>query len=532
MYKFMKRLAKKREYPQQHAQTDLLLPEKLSASLVQNTETIASLTGNSSDFTVRSFHGLGGMTFAVVFIDGLTDSFIVNENIVKPLMQEADAAAAGQPGGIDSFAFVKDRVLTVGSTNTIHTFTDLMSTLYGGHTVILAEGWQHGISASSSKWEQRGVEEPATQTVIRGPKEGFTENIGTNVALLRRKIKSPRLWKIDRKIGRITRTDVSVMYINGIADDTVVGEVLERLDRIDTDSILESGYLEEFIQDKTFTPFPTMINTERPDSVAAALLEGQVALLVDGTPFVLLLPITFFKFFIASEDYYQRFDISSFLRILRICAFTISMVLPSIYIAVTTYHQEMIPTTLLVSLAAQREGIPFPAFFEALMMEVTFEVLREAGVRLPRAIGSAISIVGALVLGQAAVEAGLVSAAMVIVVAFTAISSFVVPAFNIAIAARLIRFVLMFLAATMGFFGIMSGLLFLIIHMLSIRSFGVPYLAPVAPLVPGNLKDSVFRAPWWMMITRPRLISKKGSIVRQKPKPRPDRSGDESERKT
>lgn len=503
--------------------------ELLSCCLQQNIERIKSLTGNSSDFIIRTFQGASGLSMAIVYINDLTDTAVINDSIIKPILSGTESDTDEQGALTDAFTVTNDMLLTVGATNTFNKINDFVSALYNGNTVILAEGWDHAISASTSKWQQRGVKEPSSQSVVRGPKDGFTENISTNVALLRRRIKSPNLWKIDRKIGLVTQTDVSVMYLKGTADDSVVKEVLKRLDRIETDSILDSGYIEEFIQDQTFTPFPTIINTERPDSVAASILEGQVAVLVDGTPFVLVLPITFFKFFIASEDYYQRFDISSFLRILRFCAFTLSMILPSLYIAITTFHQEMIPSTLLVSLAAQREGIPFPAFFEALMMEITFEVLREAGVRMPRAIGSAISIVGALVLGQAAVEAGLVSAAMVIVVAFTAISSFVVPSFNIAISARLIRFALMFLAATLGLFGIMSGLFFLLIHMAALRSFGVPYLAPISPFIPNNMKDVFVRAPWWMMVTRPRLFAKK-NYVRQNVNLRPEPSDTEEEK--
>ncbi|KRF43021.1 spore gernimation protein KA [Paenibacillus sp. Soil787] len=490
---------------------------------------ISELTGNSSDISIRTFQGANCLPMAIVYITGLTDTLVINDNIVNPIMSDIEINSTQQRTLVNSFTAIKDKILTVSATNTVSKIDDLMSALFKGDTIILAEGWDQGISASSSKWLHRGIEEPSSQSVIRGPKDGFTEDISINVALIRRRIKSSNLWKIDRKIGRVTQTDVSVMYLKGTANDLVVNEVLQRLDRIEIDGILESGYLEEFIQDQTFTPFPTIINTERPDSVAASILEGQVAVLVDGTPFVLILPITFFKFFLASEDYYQRFDIATFLRLLRFISFTISMILPSLYIAITTFHQEMIPTTLLVSLAAQREGIPFPAFFEALMMEFTFEVLREAGVRMPRAIGSAISIVGALVLGQAAVEAGLVSAAMVIVVSFTAISSFVIPAFNISIAARLIRFILMVLAAALGLFGIMSGLFFLLIHLLSLRSFGVPYLTPLAPFVPNNMKDTFVRVPWWMMVTRPRLFAKE-NYVRQNINKRPGPSDKESEK--
>ncbi|WP_199615718.1 spore germination protein [Paenibacillus alkalitolerans] len=494
--------------------------EPLSSSLQQNIHTIAEVTGNSSDVVIRSFQRADGSDLSIVYINGLSDEAVINENVLKPIMNGTGLNVPLEKDASESFAAIKEKIITVGAITTVSDIGGLISALYDGNAVILAEGWEKAISVGCSKWEQRGVEEPSSQTVVRGPKEGFTENISTNVALLRRKIKSPDLWKIDRIIGRQTRTDVSVMYMKGIADEAVVQEVLLRLDRIETDSVLESGYLEELIQDKTFTPFPTMINTERPDTAAAALLEGQVAVFVDGTPFVLILPVTFFKFLLASEDYYQRFDISTFLRVLRFGAFTVSMLLPSLYIAITTFHQEMLPTTLLISLASQREGVPFPALFEALLMEITFEVLREAGIRMPRAIGPAISIVGALVLGQAAVEAGLVSAAMVIVVSFTAISNFIAPSVNIAIAARLIRFCLMFLAATLGLFGIMSGLFFLLIHMAGIRSFGVPYLTPVAPFVPGNWKDIFVRVPWPMMSTRPRLFSD-NNIVRQGPNVQP-----------
>ncbi|WP_372662245.1 spore germination protein [Cohnella sp.] len=515
--------------PQQDAQAKTEQADSLSGNLQQNINKVQALTGNSSDIAIRTFQGAYGLPMAIFYIIGLTNSDVINDNIMKPILFDADVNRPQQRALSDFFTDIKDKIITVSRTNTISKMDEFMSALFNGDTIILAEGWEQGISASSSKWKQRSVEEPSSQSVVRGPKDSFTEDMSTNIALIRRRIKSPKLWKIDRKIGLVTQTDVCVMYLKGTANDSVVDEVLQRLDRIEIDGILESGYLEEFIQDQTFTPFPTILNTERPDTVAASILEGQVAVLVDGTPFVLILPITFLKFFVASEDYYQRFDISTFLRLLRFFAFAISMVLPSLYIAITTFHQEMIPTTLLVSLAAQREGIPFPAFLEALLMEITFEVLREAGVRMPRAIGSAISIVGALVLGQAAVEAGLVSAAMVIVVAFTAISSFVVPAFNISIAARLIRFILMGLAAALGLFGIMSGLFFLLLHMLSLRSFGVPYLTPMAPFVPSNLKDSIVRAPWWMMITRPRFLAK-NNYVRQNVNLHPKPSNKEKEK--
>jgi len=300
-----------------------------------------------------------------------------------------------------------------------------------------------------------------------------------------------------------------------------VDEVKKRLKGIDIDSIIESGYIEQLIEDQPYSVFPTMYHTERPDSVAGNILEGRIAILVDGTPFVLLAPAVFIQFFQAVEDYYVRFDIATALRFLRILMFFISMVAPAIYIAATTFHQEMIPTGLLIVIAAQRETVPFPAFIEALIMEVTFEILREAGVRMPRAVGNAISIVGALVIGQAAVQAGIVSPAMVIIVSITAIASFATPSVAMAISARLIRFVFMAAAAAFGFYGISAVMVILVIHLCSLRSFGVPYMFPLAPITAANLGDTFVRGPLWALRDRPKLITRNTVRMGKKEKPAP-----------
>jgi spore germination protein KA len=273
------------------------------------------------------------------------------------------------------------------------------------------------------------------------------------------------------------------------------------------------------IQDGVWTPFPTVFNTERPDTIAAGLLEGRIAIIVDGTPFVLLVPVVFVSFLQSAEDYYQRFDIGTFLRLLRFGSFFIALLLPSLYVAVATFHQELLPTTLMLHLAAQREGVPFPPIVEAFIMEVVFEVLREAGVRMPSAVGKTISIVGALVIGQSAVEAGIVSPAMVIVVSFTAITNFVLPAINLAIAVRLLRFGFLILAGTLGMYGISVALLLLVVHLSSLRSFGIPYLKPFAPFIPREQKDAFFRLPLWAMNTRPFFESE--DAVRQGPGQKP-----------
>lgn len=415
----------------------------------------------------------------------------------------------------------------MGNVKLLYTEEEAFKKILAGGALILLRDNNCALGASIGGGVRRSVEEPTSQTVIRGPKEGFTEDISTNLALLRRKLQTPALKYEQHIIGSYTQTRVVVAYLEGIARPEVVEEVNVRLEAIDTDSILESGYIEEMIQDAALTPFPTMLNTERPDTVAGSLLDGMVGILIDGTPFALIAPVTFFNFFQSSEDYYQRYDISTFLRIIRFLSFFVALLLPSLYIAVTTFQQEMIPTTLLITLAGQREGVPLPALYEALAMELIFEVIREAGIRMPRVIGPAISIVGALVLGQAAVQAGLVSGAMVIVVSFTAIANFVIPSINMASAVRLIRFVLMILAGTFGLFGILAGLIPLLAHLVSLRSFGVNYFMPYAPYFKSNMKDLLLRVPWWAMKTRPNRKSGPNKY-RQAPNQYPT-SSDEAE---
>lgn len=292
------------------------------------------------------------------------------------------------------------------------------------------------------------------------------------------------------------------MYVKGKADPGIVREIKDRLNRIEIEGILESAYIEEFIQDKTITPFPTIYNTERPDDATSKLLEGRIVVLVDGTPFVLVLPTVFAHFFQSPEDYAQRFDIAIVMRLVRYISFIILILGPSVYIALTTFHYEMVPTQLLISLVAQREGVPFPAFIEAMLMEVVFEILREAGVRMPRAIGQTVSVVGALILGQAVVEAGLITPAMVIVVALTGIASFTLPAYNLSIAGRLIRFGFMVLSGMFGFYGLTLGVIVLIAHMNSLRSFGVPFMSPISPFRLRNQKDAIIRLPFQPLQTQ------------------------------
>ncbi|MFD1178634.1 spore germination protein [Paenibacillus puldeungensis] len=486
----------------------------ISSCLEDNLNQLQQAAKKRSDVTLRLFSDpqTDEKQLALIYIDGLVDLSKVNEALIQPLMR---TISSDHKDSAERFVEVQNCANAAGATMILEDMESVWKRMLLGDTILILDNSRKAISASTFGGEFRSIQEPTTQNVIRGPKEAFTESLGTNISLITRRLKSQHLRVENRVIGTQTQTNVSLLYLEGIADQGVVEEILKRLDEIKTDSILESGYIEELITDAALSPFPTIQNTERPDMATAGLLEGEVVIIVEGSPFVLLAPITFFTFFDSSEDYYQRFYIASFWRFLRYGAFFVSLLLPALYIAVTTFHQEMIPTTLLVSLVAQREGVPLPALIEALLMEITFEVLREAGIRMPKAIGAAISIVGALVLGQAAVQAGLISAAMVIVVSFTAISNFVIPSNNISVTIGLIRFALMIMGGTLGLYGVMAGLMLLSIHLASLRSFGVPYLMPIAPLVWQNLKDVVVRVPLWSMNTRPDGIANR-NIIRQK----------------
>ena len=503
---FKGRKSKKNKQADAENQASDHTEEQIQDTLSVNLDFIRQKTGNSPDVVVRRLKMGKNSTIetAVVYVDGIVDNQSIQEFLLQSMMKDDHKEELNEH---DALSLISDDMMTVGNVSSMDRWEELFLSLMAGDTLVLVDGIAKALSACTKGGETRSISESNTQMVVRGPKGAFTESIDINTAMVRRIIKTPDLWVESMKVGRVTKTDVTFMYIHGIANEEVVEEVRERLNKIDIDSILESGYIEQLIEDQTMTPFPTIFNTERPDVVAGNLFEGRIAIFVDGTPFVLIAPALFIQFFQSAEDYYARFDIATSIRLLRILMFTISLIAPATFVAVTTFHQEMVPTTLIVAIAAQREAVPFPAFVEALLMEITFEILREAGIRLPKAIGSAVSIVGALVIGQAAVQASIVSPAMVIIVSITAIASFATPSFDMAISARLVRFLFMIGAATFGFYGIILIFLMMVVHLCSLRSFGVPYMAPFAPFIPVNNKDTFVRLPWWTLKERPRLIS-------------------------
>lgn len=489
----------------------------LSASLDENLKLVRQAFQHCSDVVTREFtiSLASKVRGAVVFVDGLVDKTMLQEDVMRPLM--VDASTAFRDVNDNALNLVRKSLLTVGEAKQVASLEELVAGVLAGGAAVLIDGFDTALLACISGWEARSVEEPQTEVVVRGPREGFVEVLRVNTSMLRRRIHSPDFKIEEMTVGRKTNTKVAVAYIKGLADEELVREVKRRLARIDIDAVLESGYIEAFIEDAPFSPFITVGNSERPDPVAAKILEGRVAILVDGTPFALTVPYLFLESFQVSEDYYSRPYYATLIRWIRFVAFFFSVLLPAFYVAFTTYHQELVPSPLLFTLAAAREGVPFPAALEALIMELVYEVLREAGVRLPRPIGQAVSIVGALVIGEAAVSAGLIGAPLVIVVALTAISSFVIPAqSDVAVILRL-AFIIM--AGVMGLFGVMIGIAALLVHLCALRSFGIPYFYPLAPLAVGDLKDTLIRAPLWAMARRPKLIGRE--FFRQKADLRP-----------
>jgi spore germination protein KA len=483
-------------------------PTALARNLEENLQTIRKTFENSSDLVIREFKiGLEQPVHAfAVMIFGLFNETSVNDNLIKPLMTANRNLFAGSVIDV-----VRESILSVASVSEIQTLEETVTGILSGDTALFIDGVDKVLIVSIRGWEARTVDEPETEAVVRGPREGFVESLGTNISLIRRKIKNSNLKVEKLTVGKQTRTELGVVYINGIVNEKIVQEVKDRINRIETDSILESGYIESFIEDAPYSLFPTVGNSEKPDIVCAKLLEGRVAVLTDGTPFVLTVPYLFIEAFQNSEDYYSRPFLATFIRWLRWLAFFISTFIPALYVAITTFHQELLPTSLLISIASANEGSPFPTIVEALLMLIAYEILREAGLRLPKAVGQAVSIVGALVIGDAAVSAGLVGAPMVVVVALTGISSFVVPALTDV--TTVTRFALLILASFSGLYGVMLGFAGFLTHQLSLRSFGVPYMSPLVPLSVSGLKDVMIRTPWWAMSFRPHRFRK--NVTRQ-----------------
>jgi spore germination protein KA len=462
--------------------------------------------GKSVDFSINriSVEHRSGL---LCYLDSMTNSTLIADDILNPLqLHNHSSNYILQDQGMYRFM---DCVFTGMTKEIVTKQSKAVELIIKGYCLLYMEEYEEAIALKIQNIEYRSITEPTAQTTIRGPKDVFTESADMNISLIRRRIKNPALRFESFQLGTDAPSSVYIGYLHNVANSSIVQEVRNRLQKARMNAVYDSGVLEEFIADQTFTPFPLIFHTERPDTIAAGIIEGKIAVIVEENPFVLLVPVVFSDFFRVTEDYAQPFMMVSLIRFIRYAAFMLSLILPSVYVAIITFHHELIPTPLLISIIAQREGIPFPTIVEALIMEVTFEILREAGVRMPRAIGMTVSVVGGLVIGQAAVEAGLISNIMVIVVSLTAIAGFVSPIYSFSMAARLLRFVFMFIAASTGLYGVMLALMIMVCHLSALRSFGVEYLASVTNYRLNAQKDNFFRFPAWAMKGRPRFLKSK-----------------------
>jgi len=449
------------------------------------------------------------LKFLLVYADGMSSSDMLNDAVLNALMVHArEVPPEAKEPGEELYKLVRYGGLPASELADKDNLEDAVLAILIGDAVLFIDTTEKCIVIGAKGWPMRGVSEPNTEALIRGPRDGFTETFRVNTALVRRRIRDSRLKLKQLRVGKRSFTDIGVMYIEDIVSPELLEEVFRRIDTIDIDAIIESGYIEQLIEDDYMSPFPQISVTERPDEVAASLYEGRVAILVDNSPFALIVPTTLNSLFQSPEDYYDRWYVASILRFIRYMASILSMVLPAAYIAVTSFHPGILPAKLVISMAAARQGIPFPVLIEAFIMEVTFELLREAGLRLPVPIGSAIGIVGGIVIGSAAVEAGIVSPIMVIIVAITAISSFSIPNYSLAVGFRMLRFLLMIFAGTMGLYGIMLGVLLILSHLVKLKSFGIPYMSPYVSFVGSDFKDTIVRVPTFLMAKRPVLLAR------------------------
>lgn len=488
--------------------------DKLQNTLVKTLESNLTFFKNifkdDETLIIREFQNkqLEASKCCVIYIDGMVNTEIINENIIEPVLRNDLSKDIDSNDLLDE---LRKKVIVSNNVTLETEINKIIISVISGDTLFLLEGYDKALIISSKGWQTRAISEPDSSKVLRGPREGFTESIMMNLSLVRRKIKNPNLKFKFKELGEKTHTKTCICYIEDIASEEILSELEKRLEKIEIDGIIDSGYIQELIKDAPYSPFETVGSSERPDCIAAKLLEGRIALFVDGSPFVLTVPFLVVENFQASEDYYNNYIFSSINRFIRGFTAVTSITIPSLFLSVVTYHQEMLPTTLLLSISSSRQGVPLPTILSLFVMLSIFDLIREAATRMPATIGQAVSIIGTIILGQAAVEARLVSAPILIITALTGITSLV----NINFISATIIFRTFFLLGTsiLGVYGFLLCFIVMYLHLMSIRTFGVPYMMNVTK-GGSDGQDAWIRAPWWSMKLRPKIVAAK-NLVRQ-----------------
>ncbi len=511
-------------------QNEIELP--IFPELQKNIDAIESIFSEWGDLVKKKFfleRPEGLLSIYIIYIDGLTDNEMVERTMTRPFLYEwkdkRNGEGTGQGGFLDTSRFsANDAVFDSLFHNQSEAVdlteqTTMMAVLDGvlkGDTAVFVDGVEKAMLLSTKKLPTRAVSAPQKEAGLKGPRDSFLENFRTNTALIRRRIKDPKMKLKQGFVGQRSRTVYGLMYMEDLVYPSLLERIEKKLESFEIDGIFDSGMLVHLLEDKWYSPFPQVQTTERPDKASSAIMEGRVVLVVDNSPEVIILPTTLNTFFQAADDYYNRFAVGSFARFLRYLAAFISVLLPGLYVAITCYYPQVLPADLLLAIAGARNDVTFPIVVEVLLMELLFELLREAGIRLPGQMGNTIGVVGGLIVGQAAVEASLVSTIVVIVVALTAIASFAIPNEDFSSTFRLLKFVAIFLGALWGLYGIMLGVLAVLIHLSKLESFGIPYMMPI---VSGSIDDEagyqdfVLRKPIFTMRNRP-LYTRRGHRVR------------------
>lgn len=477
----------------------------------------------NSDVLLRPFViNIAGKNYNALFIgiDGMISSPLVNNFLLRPLMDTNKSNSEGIKHTKNGIEFKKikkvnvedyifDKLIPQNSVKKVSKFSEVSKSVNSGDCALFVDTLNIAFVIDVKGFDSRGIEKPQNEIVVRGSQEAFVEKLRTNTSILRRLINTPELIIESSTVGTVSKTNVAVCYMKNIANSSLVAEVKYRLNNIDVDYVVSSGNVEQLIQDNSKIAFPQMISTERPDKAVNHLLEGRVVIIVNGSPYVLIAPGVFIDFLSSPEDLNLKHQYSNLLKVVRFIATFITLFLPGIYIAIMNYHTELVPTALLFTIATSRNAVPFPVIFELLLMEISFELIREAGLRIPTPIGPTIGIIGALVLGDAAVSANLVSPVLIVLVALTGICSFAIPDFSLNFTFRIYKFLYILLGYIAGLFGIAIGMFTQITLLCNLRSFGASYFAPYAPMT--NLKTSVsyFVHPIWRRETRSDFLNTK-----------------------
>lgn len=473
---------------------------ELDTSVDKILDKISKMNGNSSDIVTRIIEK-GSNKIGYIFLESVCSDDKISDFLNKSIVN------LDKKKLFDSFYNLVKNSIFNSNMNFCENYDDLFYYLSSGYTVILIDGSKKAIVVETKDTLDRGVSEASSEPIIRGPKDSFTENHNKNLGLIRKRIKDPNLWFKDTKVGTRTKTKVTVAFIKDIANNKHVEQVIKELKKINIDGIIDSGYIRELLEKKQKSLFPKMISTERPDLACTSLLNGKIIILVENTPFVLILPAVLSDFFHSPQDYYEKPFNSTFSRILRLICFFLALVTPALYVALMTFNHEVIPDQLLISLAIQRDGVPFPTFIEVLLFVVTFEMLREADIHAPSFSGSAMNIVGALILGDAAVAAGIVSPIVIIIVATTSISELVFYDIDVVDALREWRIIFLIAATILGLIGVVVAFIVFIAKLASMESLGIDYLTPISPLKISSLKDNIIRLSRKKLKTRPEFLT-------------------------